>query len=285
MRRLHYDDTPVRRYRREILLRQIEDFAPDVLFVFSHAVDARLLTEARSRVKRLVGQWGCALEAGEPYGLYDLIITCAKPLVAEFAKMGIPAVHLPHAFDVRVLHQLRDEADLPRAGVAFVGKLERPHRRRFEFLQRLSELANFECYGPILDPTLPKDSPLHRCYRGPAVGLDLYRVYRRSKIVWHLHEDVGGRYVGAKRLFEASGMGAMLLTDVCLDLHEYFEPGKEVVTFEDVDDCAAKIRYYLEHDEERAAIAEQGRSRTLAQHSLQSRTKELLAILSDHLSL
>jgi len=112
----------------------------------------------------------------------------------------------------------------------------------------------------------------------------MYRVYARSKIVVHIHEgDVSGHNIGARRVFEASGMGALLLNDACSDLHDFFEPGKEVVTYDSAADCADKIRYYLNHEDERAAIAKQGQLRTLQCHSFDSRAKELLSIFEKHL--
>ena len=49
-------------------------------------------------------------------------------------------------------------------------------------------------------------------------------------------------------------------------LEEFYEPGKELVVFGDLDDCVEKVRYYLRHESERARIARAYRDRTRAEH-------------------
>jgi spore maturation protein CgeB len=112
----------------------------------------------------------------------------------------------------------------------------------------------------------------------------MYSVLARSRIVINVHEDVAEGNVNNMRLFEATGAGAMLLTDTGANLGELFEPGKEVVTFDDADDLVAKARHYLEHEDERRQIAAAGQRRTLAEHTYQRRIGELAARLEELLS-
>ncbi len=51
--------------------------------------------------------------------------------------------------------------------------------------------------------------------------------------------------------------------------------GKEIVTFSDTRDLIEKIRYYLAHDDERAAIAQAGYEHTLREHTYQKRFQEI----------
>ena len=74
-------------------------------------------------------------------------------------------------------------------------------------------------------------------------------------------------------------MGALLMTDWKENLHELFEPGKEVVAYRNADECAELVRYYLEHEEERKAIADAGQQRTLREHTEFQRTQQLLEIV------
>lgn len=68
------------------------------------------------------------------------------------------------------------------------------------------------------------------------------------------------------RVFETMACGAMLITDRIHNngLEQLFEEGKHLVTFETEDELVAKIRYYLSHEAERAAIARAGQERVLA---------------------
>ena len=63
------------------------------------------------------------------------------------------------------------------------------------------------------------------------------------------------------RVFEATGMGAMLLTDrLCphagLDL--FYKDGESMICYDSVDDMVDKARHYLEHPDDALAIAREG---------------------------
>jgi spore maturation protein CgeB len=66
-------------------------------------------------------------------------------------------------------------------------------------------------------------------------------------------------------------------------LEQFFEIGKEMVVYQDVDDLADKIRYYLRHETEREAIAEAGYRRVLRDHSYAQRFREIFSTIGYHL--
>lgn len=80
----------------------------------------------------------------------------------------------------------------------------------------------------------------------------------------------GRRQIKARN-FEVTGAGGFLLTEEVEGLEDYFHVGKEIVTFHDKSDLLAKARYYLAHEEERAAIADAGRRRVLSEHTYENR--------------
>ncbi len=82
------------------------------------------------------------------------------------------------------------------------------------------------------------------------------------------------------RTFEATGAGAMLLTNYTPNLEKIFDIGKEIVTYKSVDDLLEKIRYYTENDNERNAIAEAGLLRSQKDHSYDTRAKQFVKILT-----
>jgi spore maturation protein CgeB len=65
----------------------------------------------------------------------------------------------------------------------------------------------------------------------------------------------------AARSFEIPGSGTFLLAVRTPQHRECFEEGKEAEFFGDHDELVRKARYYLEHPEEREAIARRGRER------------------------
>lgn len=60
------------------------------------------------------------------------------------------------------------------------------------------------------------------------------------------------------RVFDVLGCQGFLISNYQSELFEWFTPGKDLVVYEDMDDLNYKIGYYLQHDDERNAIAEHG---------------------------
>jgi spore maturation protein CgeB len=97
------------------------------------------------------------------------------------------------------------------------------------------------------------------------------------------HVDVAEAYAGNLRLFEATGVGTLLVTDWKKNLHEMFEPGKEVIAYRTSEECVELVRYYLDHDDERREIAAAGQRRTLRDHTYHQRMQELVSLVQKHL--
>lgn len=67
--------------------------------------------------------------------------------------------------------------------------------------------------------------------------------------------------------FKALLCGAMPITEDYTEGNQNLEPGKEKVTFSSMNELRNAITYYLEHEDERLAIAEAGRARVIRDHS------------------
>ena len=104
----------------------------------------------------------------------------------------------------------------------------------------------------------------------------MYQVLRRSRITLNSHIDLAGREAGNMRLFEATGVGAFLLTDFKDNLHTLFAPEREVAAWRSIDECLAAIERYLADDNARSTIAKAGQTRTMAQHTYRHRAAEIL---------
>ena len=96
--------------------------------------------------------------------------------------------------------------------------------------------------------------------------------------------DVAENYAGNVRLFEATGCGALLVTDWKTNLDQMFEPGKEIVAYARPRNASRWSINYLNHDQERKAIADAGQQRTLRDHTFHHRMHELADIVAKQLS-
>jgi len=82
-------------------------------------------------------------------------------------------------------------------------------------------------------------------------------VLRHSKIAINLSQFNTFRYT-SDRLWRAMGSGTCVLTHRFRDIDYFFQDKQEVVMWDSIDDLIEKIEYYLQHEEERKAIAIRG---------------------------
>lgn len=265
-----------------ILRAQIEHYRPDVLI--NQAMDGIapcFLREIKHHVGLLVGQHAATrLPEAEDLGCYDLIVSSFQPTVDYFRTEGIPAVLHRLAFEPRMLLGLTmNQRWHP---VSFVGSLSNVHNTRIHWLESLCEqVPELRVWGTGIEQ-LPADSPLRTRYEGPAWGRDMYQILASSQITLNHHGDVAP-YANNCRLYEATGVGSMLITDWKVNLHDLFASGQEVVAYRSAEECAAQIRYYLDHGDERATIARAGQQRTLQDHTYHLRMRELVDIVQKRL--
>jgi spore maturation protein CgeB len=85
------------------------------------------------------------------------------------------------------------------------------------------------------------------------------------------------------RLFEATGTGALLITDLKSNLGEYFKIGTEVLAYETFDEAADLVKWSLYNAEKASEIATAGQRRTLLDHTYAQVTQKLDAILRSYL--
>jgi spore maturation protein CgeB len=114
---------------------------------------------------------------------------------------------------------------------------------------------------------------------------DLVKMFSQSRISLGF-ATAGESHRSEKRLrhlrlreFEAPMSGALYLTEDQAELAEYFEPGKEVLTYTDRDDLLDKARFYLAHQEQAERIRRAGLERARGEHTWQHRFKQLFAAL------
>jgi spore maturation protein CgeB len=166
-------------------------------------------------------------------------------------------------------------------GVTFVGQ---PHGNREAIIKRIEDAGHdVECWG----------------FGWPAGRLDhdgMVRVFSRSRVNLNLSNSSTvrpktlrarvGRLLGRGpkgpqpaqikgRNFEVPGCGGFLLTERVPHLERYFEPGREVAVYDSTDDLVEQVGYWLEHEDERAEVAEAGYRRVLAEHTYDHRFAEI----------
>ncbi len=194
--------------------------------------------------------------------------------------MGITAYYQPIAFEPRILNRLPQVVrEIP---VSFVGGISPYHGTGLTVLETIAKSIPLDVWGYGAQ-ALPPESPLRQRHHGEAWGLQMFSLLAGSRITLNRHIDVAENHANNMRLFEATGCGALLLTDYRDNLGELFEIGREVVAYRSPEEAVLLARYYQQHPEEAAAIARAGQQRTLRDHSYQRRMHQTAQILERHL--
>lgn len=79
------------------------------------------------------------------------------------------------------------------------------------------------------------------------------------------------------RIWDILAAGGFVLTNYQSEIPEYFEIGKDLETFSSQEELLQKIDYYLNHEQERRAIAENGYRKAKELYSLELRVEQMLA--------
>ena len=119
-------------------------------------------------------------------------------------------------------------------------------------------------------------------WRGEAWADEMSDLLAGSQITLNRHIDIAEGYANNMRLYEATGMGACLLTDAKVNLPCLFEPDREVVTYDTPKEAVGKLKQLLAEPQAAAAIAARGQARTLREHTYSQRMAELVTLLQRH---
>lgn len=261
----------------DILAAQIAAFRPSVLYNHDPGgLSADWLRSVLPPDCALVAQIASPRDPSVNWQAYDLVISSLPNFVAAFRREGVSAEYMPLAFEPSVLRGL---GAVPRdVPLSFVGSLSPAHGERLRFLAAIAAQSDVAVWGDGAE-RLASDSPLLARHQGAVWGTNMFRVLARSQLTLNKHIDISENYANNMRLFEATGTGACLLTDSKENLHELFEPGREVLAYRSSEECLDLIRYYGAHPAEREAIARAGQERCLRDHSYERRMADLVALL------
>jgi spore maturation protein CgeB len=271
-----------RRAGSDLVLAQAEWFEPDVVYVQHIGFlppETMAVLKAQSRL--LVGQIASEAPEAEHFQHLDLVLTSFPHYVSRFRSEGIASEYFRIGFDPRVLDRLGEVK--PSHDVVFVGALGRlQHARGNDLLERAAERVPIDFWGYDLGHR-PRTSPFVGRYHGEAWGLDMLQVLASARIAVNRHIDVAEDNANNMRLYEATGVGSLLLTDAKQNLGELFDVGREVIAYRDEDELVEAVEHFLAHEDERAAVAAAGQRRTLREHTYEVRMRELADILDAYL--
>lgn len=258
------------------------------------------------------------------FSYFDFILTCTPGLKADFESRGIRCYLVYHGFDTDLLPApsaiIKTRSDVLFSGTMKQGRgyhlerimlidylisnglkislyinlekggkltLKKMLRFIYKFLKTFGlshpeKISRYLEYGA--EPVISYPESILRNYSKPIFGKEMLDLLAGSKIVLNNHGQVAGQFAGNMRLFEATGAGSCLVTDNKSNIKDLFEPGKEIIVYDNNEDCLKKITWLLQNDEERIKIAKAGHQRTLKDHTVSHRCDTIINILTHEFS-
>jgi spore maturation protein CgeB len=264
---------------RADLIAAAQEALPDLAFftLYQDELDAPTI-EAVGKVCRTVNwftddHWRFDIFTRHIAGAFTLAVTTDADSLPKYAAAGLDRVHLSQWACNRYAYS--KVSDTLEHGVTFVGQ---PHGGRGEIIDALRAAGiEVECWGHGWPAGKLDHDEMVRVFATSAVNLNLSNSGEPAPTLRVRIGKLLGRGLGPKppqikgRNFEVPGCGGFLLTERVPHLERYYAYDEEIGVHDDTDSLIERTRYWLDHPDDRAAVAAAGYRRTLAEHTYDDR--------------
>lgn len=271
---------PMVRHAHFALLKQVQQFKPDVIFIQDiNFVPPTLVKKLTNSSKLIVGEIASPLPPDKFLKKYDLILSALPPIVEQCKKLGIKSEWLPLGFDARNLKYFKNFEDR-EFEVAFIGSISNLQKKTIPMIKEASKSnLKLRIYGPKSNFEQLKSVSLEHLYHGEAWGKDMFRILGNTKLVINRHGEIAQSYAVNMRMYEATGMGAALLTDNEKGLPTLFEKELELLTYSSLLELFEKLQAIANKEIDLKVISQNGHQKTISTHTYRLRSEQLSEII------
>lgn len=246
------------------MLEAIQHHRPDFVLLTKDPSYKPIL-EAMSK-KTIVVVWAfdprTELAISDEFKHCHILYTNEADYLDKYREFGIKRVEwLSEGIDPTIhKRSMVTSQDIMRynADVSFAGNILGIHVGRKELIARIAEEFNkFKVYSTVFNE-------------------------EHNKMVQCSHVNIGHSgwpHISlsmSARDYRIMGAGGFLLTNHVKDIETWFEVGKMCDTYRTIDECIEKIKYYLEHDDERYEMAEYGYKVVHEKHKFSDRLRVMI---------
>ena len=292
-----------RKWMNRKLIEVVKTEKPDLMFtvLFTDQLDPKTLQHISEQTDTVTLNWFC-----DDHWRFDnfschwapcfnWVVTTAQSALPKYANIGYKNV-IKSQWGCN--HFLYRKLDIPlKYDVTFVGQ---PHGDRRQVIEQLQQAGlKVQAWGKGWEAGRLSQEEMIQVFNASRINLNLTNSIGisapaaenssvrslRGKLLSRLKRSLRPTPVALQPLpsveeyiqqikgrnFEIPGCGGFLLTSHADNLEDYYLPDREVVCFDDNNDLVSKIKYYLEHEEERVAIAQAGYDRTIREHTYMER--------------
>jgi spore maturation protein CgeB len=278
-----------RRKMNAAFVQAVADFRPDVVFFLKgETIYESAIREVKQRYHPVLLQWypdgpfntenrNATRDSIASIPLFDIYYIYPKSLIAPLREAGGRRVeYLPFCYDPAMLQRPNAISEKDRAkyatDVVFAGTWE-PMREWW--LEKVTEY-DLSVWGNMWE-RVPETHPLRHRWKGNAVyGEEISKLFAVSKIHLNFLREQNKDSHNVRTL-EIPGYGGFLLTQRSQEqASELYVEGREIACFESVEELKEQIRHFLDHEDERLAIARAGHARAEREHQAIHRLRRVV---------
>lgn len=237
----------------------VDDFKPDIIWVFKGMeITPESLKWAKSKGIKLInynpdnpfiftGKGSGNANVTDSIGLYDFHFTYNLEIQKQLQQQyNAKTDFLPFAFDVskELFDECSKEDEIVKA--CFLGN---PDKIRSAFLEQLaSKGIEIDVFGNDWDKFVThKNITTHM----PVYSNEQWKTLRKYRVqinLMRIHNEDSHNM----RTFEVPGIGGLQVAPNTKEHQLFFEEGKEIFLYKDIDECVTKINYLLSLSKEQA---------------------------------
>lgn len=263
------------------LLRCVDRYKPDILFANKGTIiKPDILRMIRSRGVK-TANWFPENTNREPYLSwflkvykdYSFFFHFDSEFVERYNSGDSNLIYMPLAVDPDAYRVDVSDEDMRTYGcdICFIGA---PYPERQAMLELIADL-NLKIFGW----SGWRNTSLAKYYYGSLDIKEMAKAYRCAKICINMNLEPPTKGVNQKT-FEIPAAKGFQLSDFRSDIAGIFTVGKEIEIFRSPQELREKVLWYLNHEQERATIAQAGHERLLREHTLRSRIASMLTIMT-----
>jgi len=194
----------------------------------------------------------------------DLMVTTYEEFLPKYKDLKINSLLSGWAVPFQ-WSQIPMHAEKCKYDVTFVGTA---HGSRKQYVSEIKNSGiNVECFG-------------HGWENGSVEAEEIPKIFNTSKISLNFSNSNGENQIKA-RTFEVPGCGGFLLSGNAKNLENIYENKKEIVIFNNIEECINEIKYYLANEKSRDEIAYRGYEKTIREYTYTQRLSRII----EHLTL
>jgi spore maturation protein CgeB len=269
-------------YRSTLAGKLVDEFKPELFLLIR---GWRLNEETMQYISKkctLIGWWlnSDSKKMDEVFSEihhYDYYFFFNSSGIEEARKRGYENCELlQHAVDPESFYPIKNLSQ--KYDCCFVGGWS---EKRQAVMEKTVEITGeVAIYGSKWGKRNLSNPKILKALKGDYIGgKELVELYNSSRIVLNITTwgtDAKSRSGINMRVFEVPACGAFLLTDGSRDLENAVTPGKHVVVYEDIQDFEGKLKYYLQNEDARRHIAEQGYNHVIKNHSYDNMVDKII---------